>query len=180
MIELIFVIVILGILASVAIPRLAATREDAEISAAVANLRTLVSDINSYYVVKGTFDNVKWKDITNVPTDKPEKGVSENNSLKVGGQRCIDFLIAGKNSGKTGNTSTAQTHLVIAKYGGGTDGNPSLSALCKQVQDSEPLKAYFSSKVTGVTSPDAKKGYIAIGSSTSIYDEQTTTSTPSS
>ena len=32
MIELIFVIVILGILASVAIPRLAATREDAEIS----------------------------------------------------------------------------------------------------------------------------------------------------
>ena len=35
MIELIFVIVILGILASVAVPRLAATREDAEISASV-------------------------------------------------------------------------------------------------------------------------------------------------
>ena len=174
MIELIFVIVILGILASVAIPRLAATREDAEISAAVANLRTLVSDINSYYVVKGTFDNVKWKDITNVPTDKPEKGVSENNSLKVGGQRCIDFLIAGKNSGKTGNTSTAQTHLVIAKYGGGTDGNPSLSALCTQVQNSEPLKAYFSSTVNGINSNDGK-GRVAIGSSASIYDEQTTT-----
>ena len=181
MIELIFVIVILGILASVAIPRLAATREDAEISAAVANLRTLISDINSYYTVKDGFPTgTKWKDITNVPVNDPEGLITANNFLKVGGQRCIDFLIAGKNSGKTGNTSTAQTHLVIAKYGGGTDGNPSLSALCKQVQDSEPLKAYFSSKVTGVTSPDAKKGYIAIGSSTSIYDEQTTTSTPSS
>ena len=36
MIELIFVIVILGILASVALPRLAATREDAEIATTVA------------------------------------------------------------------------------------------------------------------------------------------------
>ena len=179
MIELIFVIVILGILASVAIPRLAATREDAEISAAVANLRTLVSDINSYYVVKGTFDNVKWKDITNVPTTTPEGAVSGNNSLKVGGQRCIDFLIAGKNSGKIGNTSTAQTHLVIAKAphsgGSGSNGNNSpLSALCRQVQNSEPLKAYFSSTVNG-SGVSNGKGAIAIGSSISIYDEQTTT-----
>ena len=177
MIELIFVIVILGILASVAIPRLAATREDAEISAAVANLRTLVNDVTAYYTAKGEFgtgDNTtKWKDITNVPTDKPEGKVAENNSLKVGGQNCIDFLIAGKNTGATLNTS-ASAHIVIAKK------KKDISALCKQVQDSEPLKAYFSSKVTGVTSPDAKKGYIAIGSSTSIYDEQTTTSTPSS
>ena len=55
MIELIFVIVILGILASVAIPRLAGTREDAEITAAAANLRTLVSDAGAYYAVKNKF-----------------------------------------------------------------------------------------------------------------------------
>ncbi|MDY5385064.1 MAG: type II secretion system protein [Campylobacter sp.] len=74
MIELIFVIVILGILASVAIPRLAATREDAEISAAVANLRTLVSDVSAYYAVKGEFPaNTKWKDLTNVPVSNSEK-----------------------------------------------------------------------------------------------------------
>ncbi|MDY5467155.1 MAG: type II secretion system protein, partial [Campylobacter sp.] len=76
MIELIFVIVILGILASVAIPRLAATREDAEISATVANLRTLLSDVSSYYAVKGNFGTgagataANWKDITNVPLRK--------------------------------------------------------------------------------------------------------------
>ena len=59
MIELIFVIVILGILASVAIPRLAATREDAEISTTIANLRTLLSDITAFYVAKGNFNGTK-------------------------------------------------------------------------------------------------------------------------
>ena len=41
MIELIFVIVILGILAAVAIPRLAATRDDAKIATAAQDLATL-------------------------------------------------------------------------------------------------------------------------------------------
>ncbi|WP_456403736.1 prepilin-type N-terminal cleavage/methylation domain-containing protein, partial [Hydrogenimonas sp.] len=40
MIELIFVIVILGILAAVAIPKLAATRDDAKISKLSANVST--------------------------------------------------------------------------------------------------------------------------------------------
>ena len=55
MIELIFVIVILGVLASVAIPRLAATRDDAEVAKAAANLTTAVNDIAAYYTAKGSF-----------------------------------------------------------------------------------------------------------------------------
>lgn len=50
MIELIFVIVILGILASVAIPKLGASREDAKASAAIATLATLKSAVPAYYV----------------------------------------------------------------------------------------------------------------------------------
>ena len=171
MIELIFVIVILGILASVAIPRLAATREDAEISAAVANLRTLVSDATAYYTVKGTFgtDNtgrsstIKWNEITNVPL-KPKndsRGVYGDGVLKVGDQDCILVALRGK-------TASAPAHIVIAKQ-------KDASGVCKQVQDSEPLKAYFSSSVTGNPSKGTI-GFVAIGSSTSIYDEQTTTS----
>ena len=53
MIELIFVIVILGILAAVAIPRLAATRDDAEISKAATNVATAVADITSFYTAQG-------------------------------------------------------------------------------------------------------------------------------
>ena len=56
MIELIFVIVILGILAAVAIPRLAATRDDAEISKTATNIQTLISDLGAYYTSQGKFD----------------------------------------------------------------------------------------------------------------------------
>ena len=61
MIELIFVIVILGVLASVAIPRLAATRDDAEVAKAAANLTTAVNDIAAYYTAKGTFNATNSK-----------------------------------------------------------------------------------------------------------------------
>lgn len=63
MIELIFVIVILGILAAVAIPRLAATRTDAQVSAAAADIATLYSDLGSYYTAQG-----HWSD-ANSSTD---------------------------------------------------------------------------------------------------------------
>ncbi|MCI7362005.1 MAG: hypothetical protein MSH30_01560, partial [Campylobacter sp.] len=159
----------LGILASVAIPRLAATREDAEISAAVANLRTLVNDATAYYTAKGEFPaNTTWKDITNVPISNPNGAVTANNSLKVGGVDCIDFLIAGKG---TSTNANAPTYILIAKKGNNGNG----SAVCKQVQDSKPLEAYFASKVAAVASPESGKGYIAIGSSTSIYETGTTT-----
>ena len=71
MIELIFVIVILGVLASVAIPRLAATRDDAEVAKAATNLTTAVSDITAYYTAKGKFSNgmsTKFNEITNALT----------------------------------------------------------------------------------------------------------------
>jgi prepilin-type N-terminal cleavage/methylation domain-containing protein len=54
MIELIFVIVIIGILAAVAIPKLAATRDDAKISAEVASLRQVVDNLGAEYTSQGT------------------------------------------------------------------------------------------------------------------------------
>jgi general secretion pathway protein G len=56
MIELIFVIVILGILAAVAIPKLAATRDDAKASKAASNLATYIADVGAYYTSKGSLD----------------------------------------------------------------------------------------------------------------------------
>ena len=54
MIELIFVIVILGILAAVAIPRLAATRTDAAATTAYANYKTVMNDISNVATAAGT------------------------------------------------------------------------------------------------------------------------------
>ncbi|MDY5116111.1 MAG: type II secretion system protein [Campylobacter sp.] len=156
MIELIFVIVILGILASVAIPRLAATREDAEISATVANLRTLVSDATAYYTAKGTFEGTtKWAEVTNVPLTSNTNEATTKVNLKVGGKDCIEVQLFGKGEGKP-------AHIVFTKKNDG-------GSVCTQVQSAEPLKAYFdATDVTG------KTGSIAIGSSTSVYTPATT------
>ena len=161
MIELIFVIVILGILASVAIPRLAGTKADAEISAAVANLRTLVSDANVYYVAKGGFENgagnaitTTWNQITSVPVSTPTNTLNTNTSLKVAGVDCIDFTITKEN----GNTPA---YIKFAKFG------TTAGSVCDQVQKSSSLDHYFKSKVPGHTGENTK-GYVAIGSNTKL------------
>jgi len=61
MVELVFAIVIIGILASVAIPKLAVTRDDAEIVRArttIAALRTAISTERSKRVLRGIFTHI--------------------------------------------------------------------------------------------------------------------------
>jgi len=59
MIELVFVVVIIGILASIAIPRLAATRDDAEITKArttIASIRNALSMERQKRILRGEFN----------------------------------------------------------------------------------------------------------------------------
>ena len=55
MIELVFVIVILGILAAVAIPKLAATRNDAKVAADVSSAAQALQNLASEFTAKGRF-----------------------------------------------------------------------------------------------------------------------------
>lgn len=108
MIELIFVIVILGILAAVAIPKLAATRDDAEISKTASNIQTLISDLGSYYTSQGEFAsdadiNKAVKKMSNVKTP-----------VKAKDDECLEV--------RPGNNTTGEIGMTI-KTGG----------LCKQV-----------------------------------------------
>ena len=57
MIELIFVIVILGILAAVAVPKLAATRDDAKFSAEMTSINQAMSNLGSEWTSQGAFTN---------------------------------------------------------------------------------------------------------------------------
>ena len=91
MIELIFVIVILGILAAVAIPRLAATRDDAEVSKAASNIQTMVTDLGAYYTSQGNF-STDVSAMTNVA-----------NPVKVKAQPCFEAV------GPTGNNTMSVT-----------------------------------------------------------------------
>ena len=157
MIELIFVIVILGILASVAIPRLAGTRTDAEIATTVANLRILLSDLNSYYVVKGEFpqgsNGVKWSEITNVYLENADSSVVGGTArLMVGGERCIEISINNR-------TSVLPARINFTKYPTNKD-----KGVCKEVLEADAVKAFVDSKIL-----DTLPGTMAIGSSTTIY-----------
>ena len=53
MIELIFVIVILGILAAVAIPKLAATRTDAKVAAISQQVQSAIQEVPQYVTAQG-------------------------------------------------------------------------------------------------------------------------------
>ncbi len=98
MIELIFVIVIIGILAAIAIPRLSATRDDAKISKAVSNLKTCINDIS------GTYTATQEEATKAEP--KSDGAVSFVSCKAVAADKC--FAIGGvQNSNSDGNITVA-------------------------------------------------------------------------
>ena len=52
-IELIFVIIIIGILAALALPRMSATRDDAKLSTTVHNMGVCINDTGTHFVATG-------------------------------------------------------------------------------------------------------------------------------
>ena len=79
MIELIFVIVIIGILAAVAVPRLAATRDDAKVAGCLADTTTFIKDITGYYTSQGVFAT-DVHEMTNVEVDDSAAPMVANGS----------------------------------------------------------------------------------------------------
>jgi prepilin-type N-terminal cleavage/methylation domain-containing protein len=137
MIELIFVIVILGILAAVAIPKLAATRDDAKISKMTTNISTLDSDAGTYYTSQG---QTNWKaaattvnKITNVELFTDTKGAtSATSSQWAPGTGGTFYMVADPGSATASDcikiTTTVDGNVTAAKGGDTT------STVCKQVQ----------------------------------------------
>ena len=64
-VELVFVILIIGILSAVIIPRLMATRDDAKIAVALSDVGRLVSEVSIYFTTHGNF-NPNLSDMTSV------------------------------------------------------------------------------------------------------------------
>ena len=94
MIELIFVIVIIGILAAVAIPRLAANKDDATAATCKHELGQLITEISGAYTASKDF--TAWKlevmdSVTNITTKVGASGtkgiVEDGNSTAVNGNK---------------------------------------------------------------------------------------------
>jgi len=116
MIELIFVIVILGILAAVAVPKLSATRTDAQASKMSSNLATIVSEAGSYWTANGSWPT-NWTDVTNVPLYTAAGGNTA--STVITATAYINALASATAVAADGCFSLATT----------TDGNISVTAL---------------------------------------------------
>ena len=150
MIELIFVIVILGILAAVAIPRLAATRDDAEVAKAATNISTIISDIGAYYTSQATFA-ASIPNMTNVavsgagtlagdPKDAT-KPVSGEVSLTSAGKECLKLTLTGPVE-----TSAKKTAAYMK-----VEATSDTSSICKKVQNDPSVQKYIKSEFYGQT-----------------------------
>jgi general secretion pathway protein G len=150
MIELIFVIVILGILAAVAIPKLAATRDDAKVSAIIGNARTTLGDFKAVYTALGQteFFNKNIGDVTDVPITTGGCGsYAAANAVAAGTydicesaastSPCISFTL-------TGTATSADVNLTVKE---GADSG----AVCTQVKADPAMQAMTGGTTTGIT-----------------------------
>ena len=106
MIELIFVIVIIGILAAVAIPKLAATRDDAVDARVRSNVATCLSDAVSLYTAQGT----ALADAAAVGSDACTKGNKGNTAMTVASANDVVTV--------TGQLSNGNDFALSAQYKG--------------------------------------------------------------
>jgi len=133
MIELIFVIVIIGILAAVAIPKLAATRDDAKISSIVANARTAVGDMTAFYTAQG---QTKWDAaftdaVTAVPFETAcGTPIVGGTTLVTAAMLLCDNRVSGGNACVTFDANS--THITVTSVTTG--------AVCAEVANDPTIK----------------------------------------
>jgi len=151
MIELIFVIVILGILAAVAVPKLAATRTDAALASAKSDIGTITQAIPAWY--QGQKD-MRILEGTSLDTSKWLEGAKDvNYTLKVDGVNCVTVAIYDvndSNSSDVGSLALAGTDFTAAtgKWIAGAGHSPMLKiikhgsadtgAICKTLWTAAP------------------------------------------
>ena len=114
MVELIFVIVIIGILAAVAIPKLAATRDDANAAKAAKNLAICITDIGASYTSKGQ----ESTDTTGAAFASCKAVINES-CFKLGGiesSRTSDGNITVVNISNT-KARCIEAHAIVATQG---------------------------------------------------------------
>jgi general secretion pathway protein G len=121
MIELIFVIVIIGILAAVAIPKLAATRTDAKVASISQEIQSAVAEIPAYVTAHGgDVDDANITDESQVLKQLVQQGNADHNDTSV--------------TIRTDNNKTACVRLEINNTGLMVDVNESATTtVCKGI-----------------------------------------------
>ncbi|MFL1706137.1 type II secretion system protein [Campylobacter sp. MOP7] len=166
MIELIFVIVILGILAAVAIPRLSATRDDAEIAKIATNLSTLISDIGGYYTSQGNFGTLSQMSnvyIEGASTAVPTDTAAATGTLTAAGKKCLAFsLKAEKSDPVAADAKRIPAHFVL------TAGTDAAEAICKKVINDPEVQKIITATFIPKKYDDSKKEWVNDAATTGL------------
>ena len=148
MIELIFVIVILGVLASVAIPRLAATRDDAEVAKAATNLTTAVTDIAAYYTAKGGFTVTSSgsgaSKVQKVDFTKITNALDKDGNLIMKGETCAKVILPGTTGAGTPTSDKVELEIEFSGKDAACttlQGLSSIKTLCGALSDKKNDKS---------------------------------------
>lgn len=132
MIELIFVIVILGVLAAVAIPKLSATRNDALIARASHSIATAAMEIATYAVATGQIE-----DDLSIMSNAIEMLIVRNEAVLDIPNRAVDLRMGTvADCIKIQVVSAGVDDNLTIAYGAGGDN------LCDSLHNVFDLKAY--------------------------------------
>lgn len=122
--ELVFVIIILGILAAIALPKLSSSKDEAQIAKALNNLRTFINDTSLYALKNDSLASTKMmSNIAEIEEVDLTQGLREV-GFKVGNdERCVEFVFVQGGSfvlmGLSTNNATKSALKALAS--GGSD-----------------------------------------------------------
>lgn len=131
MIELIFVIVILGILAAVAIPRLSATRNDALVSKTGYMVMTGASEIAAYAVSKGSTEDDLSEMSNNIASL-----IDQGDAVQTG-PKALDVSFGGVSDCLEMTIATVANDEVLTITANGTGTSPLCDALQSVIRFSD-------------------------------------------
>ncbi|MCR6591478.1 transformation system protein CtsG [Campylobacter insulaenigrae] len=100
--ELVFVVIILGVLAAIALPKLGTSKDEASAIQALSNLKIFINDINNYVLkneelssvaLMSNISNIKNVDLSNLHNTTQELDFSVGND-----EQCVKITFADKES----------------------------------------------------------------------------------
>lgn len=122
--ELIFVIVILGILSSIALPKFYSSKDEAEISKTLHNLKTLINDLNLYALKYDKLDSIgEMTQVHGIENIDLNSNFSQKQAyFKVGNDtQCLNLIFINKKDFVLfGISSNEQSKIAIENAANGS------------------------------------------------------------
>ncbi|HUF25979.1 MAG TPA: prepilin-type N-terminal cleavage/methylation domain-containing protein [Gemmatimonadaceae bacterium] len=127
LIELLIVVVIIGILAAIAIPKFANTKEKAYIAAMKSDLRNLVTAEEAFFADNMTYTNVAASNVGGTVTADPATGFTPSAGVTVAATADAGLGWSGT-AGHTGTTITCNIGVGSQVPAGSAEGEPKCAA----------------------------------------------------